>query len=373
VSSSPSQVRLLVMVLVAWCALSAAPVVANSPALPAAFFVIAVGLVAAVTLRFSTLVGLAMAVLGTALFAISMVLDPASAASRGSQGLGGTLSRLDQLLPALVAAVSLVGAAVCASLASWEIDGRPGAILDPALPEAARDDRAEELEEEAAVQPASGPAPAASTAFVGERQEARAATLEPPPEKPVPDEAQAHPEAPAAEPPIGSEEPAAVEQLPEARPEEIPPVEKPPAAVEEPAAAQEAPALHQSEGERGAAVEETKAAEEPAPAGAEPPVREDPAAGDRPAASVERATDREGPPVEEPSVATEAPLAGEAASTAGSQPGGGKKGKEIAARGFEEKNGRPEGDQLEAARPDWSRRRRPDDDVARRVPRRRKR
>src|SRR5439155_18140366 len=37
--SSPSQVRLLVMVLVAWCALSAAPVVANSPALPAAFFV----------------------------------------------------------------------------------------------------------------------------------------------------------------------------------------------------------------------------------------------------------------------------------------------------------------------------------------------
>lgn len=362
-SSSPSQVRLLVMVLVAWCALSAAPVVANSPALPAAFFVIAVGLVAAVTLRFSTLVGLAMAVVGTALFAISLVLDPASVANRGGQGLGGTLSRLDQLLPALVAAVSLVGAAVCASLASWEIDGRPGAILDPALREAARDDEAGELDDEPAV-----------VQVVSGQGLARAATLEPPPEKPVPEEAQAHPESPATEPPIGSEEPAAVEQLPEAQAlQEIPPAEKPPAAVQEPAAAEEAGALHQSEGERGAALEETKAAHEPAPAGAEPPVREESAAGDEPAASVERATETDGPPVEEPSVAREAPLAGEAASTAGSQPGGGKKGKEIAARGFEKKNGRSEGDRLETARPDWSRRRRPDDDVARRVPRRRKR
>jgi hypothetical protein len=361
VSSSPSQVRLLVMVLVAWCALSAAPVVANSPALPAAFFVIAVGLVAAVTLRFSTLVGLAMAVVGTALFAISMVLDPASVANRGGQGLGGTLSRLDQLLPALVAAVSLVGAAVCASLASWEIDGRPGAILDPALREAAREEAGELDDEPAVVQVVAG------------QGLARAATLEPPPEKPVPEQAQAHPEAPATEPPIGSEEPAAVEQLPEAQaPQEIPPAEKPPAAAQEPAAAEEAGALHQSEGERGAAVEETKA-EEPAPAGAEPPVREEPAAGVEPAANVERATETEGPPVEEPSVAREAPLAGETASTAGSQPGGGKKGKEIAARGFEDKNGRSEGDRPETARPDWSRRRRPDDDVARRVPRRRKR
>src|SRR5438270_1975898 len=131
--SSPSQVRLLVMVLVGWCALSAAPVVANSPALPAAFFVIAVGLVAAITLRFSTLVGLVMAVVGTALFAVSMVLDPASAAARGgAQGVAGAFTRLDQLVPALVAAVSLVGVAVCASLASWEIDGRPGAIDDVA-------------------------------------------------------------------------------------------------------------------------------------------------------------------------------------------------------------------------------------------------
>jgi hypothetical protein len=362
VSSSPSQVRLLVMVLVAWCALSAAPVVANSQPLPAAFFVIAIGLVAAVTLRFSTLVGLAMAVVGTALFAISMVLDPASAASRGGQGLGGTLSRLDQLLPALVAAVSLVGAAVCASLASWEIDGRPGAILDPALLEAAREEEAGDLHEEPAV-----------VQVVPGQGLARAATLEPPPEKPVLEEAQTHPEAPATEPSIGSEEPAALEQLPEAQaPQEIPPAEKPPAAVQEPAAAEEAGALHQSEGERGAVVEETKA-EEPAPAGAEPPVREEPAAGVEPAASVERATEEEGPPVEEPSVAREAPLAGETASTAGSQPGGGEKGKEIAARGFEEKNGRPEGDRLETGRPDWSRRRRPDDDVARRVPRRRKR
>ena len=153
--SSPSQVRLLVMVLVAWCALSAAPVVANSPSLPAAFFVIAVGLVAAVTLRFSTLVGLAMAVLGTALFAISVVLDPASGASRsGVQGLAGVLSRLDQLLPALVAAVSLVGTAVCASLASWEIDGRPGAILEPVGTE---EESEGELEQHASVvEPATG-------------------------------------------------------------------------------------------------------------------------------------------------------------------------------------------------------------------------
>jgi hypothetical protein len=85
------------MLLVAWCALSAAPAVALSPPLVSAFLVLALGLVAATTLRFSERAGMVVAVLTT------------------WRVLG----------PALLAAVALVGAAVLGELASagleWDL------------------------------------------------------------------------------------------------------------------------------------------------------------------------------------------------------------------------------------------------------------
>jgi hypothetical protein len=356
------------MVLVGWCALSAAPVVANSPALPAAFFVIAVGLVAAITLRFSTLVGLLMAVVGTALFAVSMVLDPANAAARGGvQGVAGAFTRLDQLVPALVAAVSLVGVAVCASLASWEIDGRPGAIQDVARRSGTGED-AEELEQR----------PSASHGFSGEaarsfagvateerRPAAAGAETEPPgvQERPGEEPAPARPaagEPPTAERPGGRpvEEPAGetAQQAERATSQEAAP-DQAPAAEEAPAFAGEPP---RDGGPASApdkpSVEQTQEVEGTAPAGEQGSAEEQPAPQVATDAQIER---REGAVVATP--AEGAPPAGEV------------KGEEIAARDIEEKNGRAEADQQQTARPDWRHRRRSDDDVARRLPRRRKR
>jgi hypothetical protein len=343
------------MVLVGWCALSAAPVVANSPALPAAFFVVAVGLVAAMTLRFSTLIGLLMAVLGTALFAVSMVLDPASAARAG-----GGIARLGLLVPALAAAISLVGVAVCASLTSWEIDGRPGAIQHAVArrPEAEREAEGEEEPVGASVLHSVGAA----------TQERRSEA--------VPEEAPEPVTPPAAEPAAKEgEEPAAVvaEAAPaEAAPAEEPPVEEArreePAAVEEAApaartvteAAPERPAEEAPAEEPAAAGE---AAREAAPAPEAAPAEQEPARAEAPAGELEAAPAAEPRAPEQPEAATaaEAPAAAE------------EKGEEIAARDIEEKNGTAEGDRLQPAGPDWRHRRRLDDDVARRLPRRRKR
>jgi hypothetical protein len=354
------------MVLVGWCALSAAPVVANSPALPAAFFVIAVGLVAAVTLRFSTLVGLVMAVVGTALFAVSMVLDPATAAARGGvQGVPGAFTRLDQLVPALVAAVSLVGVAVCASLASWEIDGRPGAIQDVSR-RAGAGEESDELEERAAV--SHGYRGETAHSFAGVATEERLAEgAEEQGAAPGERSAEARPAAaaeatgagqPAAERPAG--EPAAAEAAAtedrgpsrEAAPAEQPAAEEAPAAAgAPPQEGGSAPAPDQQ------AVQETTRVEQPAPPQEPAPV-EDPAAASQ-VASEAQAERHEGAAVATP--AESVPPAGEV------------KGEEIAARGIEEKNGRTDSDRPETARPDWRHRRRSDDDVIRRLPRRRKR
>jgi hypothetical protein len=370
-NGSASQVRLLVMVLVGWCALSAAPVVANSPALPAAFFVIAVGLVAAVTLRFSTLVGLVMAVVGTALFAVSMVLDPATAASRGGvQGLTGAFARLDQLVPALVAAVSLVGVAVCASLASWEIDGRPGAIQEVARRADAGED-VDEIEDRASVTHDRGrdeEAGQVATATLEQRpvqdraedaQPAPAAVEEPVSERRVQEAAGAA----AAEPAASQLHPAAEEASRAQEPAAPQPSEaERPAAQETPTAAPAAAGESRrdggpaSAGERQA-VEQTPAVEEPVPS-REPAVVEEQAAAPE-AASEAQVTRPEDAPVAAP--AETPPPAGEV------------KGEEIAARDIQEKNGSTEGERPQPARPDLRHRRRADDDVARRLPRRRKR
>ena len=152
-TASTSQIRLLVMVLIAWCALSAAPVVATSPALPAAFFVIGLGLVAAVTLRFSTLAGFAMALVGAVLFGLSIVSDQPALAGHGLlEGITTGIARPQLVLPVLMAAISLLGAAVCGWLASWGIEGRPGVIQAGAGEEAAGLSR----EPAAAVAPAAG-------------------------------------------------------------------------------------------------------------------------------------------------------------------------------------------------------------------------
>lgn len=347
-NGSPTQVRLLVMVLVGWCALSAAPVVANSPALPAAFFVIAVGLVAAVTLRFSTLVGLVMAVVGTALFAVSMVLDPSSAAARGgTQGVAGAFTRLDQLVPALVAAVSLVGVAVCASLASWEIEGRPGAIQEAARRAGAGEESEEPEQRPAAVPGFSGEA---ARSFAGSATEERPPAEiheEPPAEAPEPEKPAAEePEVqkPAAAAPGVEQEAAAHEPEPAA--EEVPAAAGAPPLGGGPASAPDRPA-----------GEQAPKAEEPAPSGEPPSAEEQPA--EQPAATQAQVKRREGAAVAAP---------GESAPPAGEV-----KGEEIAARDVEEKNGWAEAEQPAAVRPDWRHRRRVDDDVGRRLPRRRKR
>jgi hypothetical protein len=371
-SGSPSQIRLLVMVLVGWCALSAAPVVANSPALPAAFFVIAVGLVAAVTLRFSTVFGLLMAVLGTALFAVSMVLDPATAASRGTSGIGGAITRLDQLLPALVAAVSLVGVAVCASLASWEIDGRPGAIQEAVVRRGSGAEQDDHGDAYAPAQPAGEPhtfEPAARETAVAEHAEGR------------------H----AAEAPDGAREAAAVPGPPTGPGE--------PAEPAEPAAAGKAQDQPPGEEIAGRPAAEEVAGRPAAEEIAGRPAAEEAAAEETAAAASPRngepASDEEHPPVEQTPAITEPAPAAEPAQAAGhaAQPGqaerpqgaaaaapaetasqaGDVKGEEIAARDHEDRNGSAEGDQRQALGPDWRHRRRPDDDAARRIPRRRKR
>jgi hypothetical protein len=333
-------------------------VVANSPALPAAFFVIAVGLVAAVTLRFSTLVGLVMAVLGTALFAVSMVMDPATAGRGGTPGLAGAFSRLDQLVPALVAAVSLVGVAVCASLASWEIDGRPGAIQEVARRGAGEQEEQEEPEEE---EPSLRPGSGEEAAPLAASQRAGGPPTEPPPSEEPSTEELAAAAAPEAAPPQAPEGPAkSTQQTTEETTERAPAREAAPA---------EAPAAEATPAVTGA----------PPRDGGSPPATEQAAGG--PGEEV-----REGAPTPEtaqpaqaaPEAATETPAerregSAVAAPAESAPPAGEVKGEEIAARDVEEKNGRAEAEQPATTRPDWRHRRRPDDDVAGRLPRRRKR
>lgn len=225
-TASPSQIRLLVMVLIAWCALSAAPVVATSPALPAAFFVIGLGLVAAVTLRFSTLAGFGVAILGTVLFGLSVVSDQPALAGRGLlEGVATGIDRPQLILPVIMAAISLFGTAVCGWLASWGIEGRPGVIQAPGV-EDARDVR---LEPPPAVRAA---AQTAARTETGAKPEAETAP---------------EPEA------TGPREPAPA-PVPGAR------------GVEEPGGVRETAEVHESTGVHEATgVDESEPAEQPAP------------------------------------------------------------------------------------------------------------
>jgi hypothetical protein len=141
-TSPPVRTRSFVMVLLGWCAFSSAPVVALSPPLAAAFFVLAIGLVAVSTLRFSLLTGGVVAIVAAFLFAVVLAAGPVPVSTLGPEQIGRVLSALvrsQTLLPALLGAASLAGAAVFGDLAAagleWDLFARSTA------PAASRPDR----------------------------------------------------------------------------------------------------------------------------------------------------------------------------------------------------------------------------------------
>ena len=130
-TSPPVRTRSFVMVLVGWCAFSSAPVVALSPPMAAAFFVLAIGLVAVSTLRFSLLSGGVVALVGGVLFALVLAAGPVPISALGPEQVArilGALVRTHTLLPALLGATALVGAAVFGDLAAagleWDLFAR---------------------------------------------------------------------------------------------------------------------------------------------------------------------------------------------------------------------------------------------------------
>jgi len=129
------------MVLVGWMALSMAPVVAlGAPA--AGFAVLAAGLVAVTTLRFSVVVGAVVAALSFVAYTVAIAVGPVPPWALGPDELprlGRSLVRVQTLLPDLLTALSLAGTALFAELAStgleWDLvlrgtvrqrDDRPG-------------------------------------------------------------------------------------------------------------------------------------------------------------------------------------------------------------------------------------------------------
>ena len=136
--------RSFVMGLVAWCALSLAPVVALSPALAATFLLLASALAACATLRFSLAAGVVSAVVSAVLFTIVLALLQTPSEALNPGGLAGSVFRLAIGLPAMVGAVSLAGAVAFAELVSmgleWDVVLRRTADVrglesgDPAIP-----------------------------------------------------------------------------------------------------------------------------------------------------------------------------------------------------------------------------------------------
>jgi hypothetical protein len=124
VRTGPVRTRSFVMILVAWMALSLAPVVALGP--PAAgFAVLAAGLVAVTTLRFSVVWGALVAALSFVAYTVAIAVGPVPPWALGPdelQRLGRSLVRVQTLLPDLLAGLSLAGTALFAELASTGLE-----------------------------------------------------------------------------------------------------------------------------------------------------------------------------------------------------------------------------------------------------------
>lgn len=119
--TAPARTRSFVMVLVAWIALSLAPVVALAPSSAAAFAIVAAGLTSVVTLRLSLRWGVGAAVLSIAVFALADAegsASPWSLPPDAVERLGRSLIRGATLAPDLLTAMALLGSAASADLAS---------------------------------------------------------------------------------------------------------------------------------------------------------------------------------------------------------------------------------------------------------------
>ncbi len=148
-SSAPVRTRSFVMVLAGWMSLASAAVVGLSTPPAAAFVVLAIGLVAVVTLFLTVRWGLAVAGASLLAFVLAAAVGPAPPWGLGTvelQRLLRSLTRWQTLAPDLLAAVALAGTAVCAELASagleWDLVLR-GAVrrrqqVDETTPEPAR-------------------------------------------------------------------------------------------------------------------------------------------------------------------------------------------------------------------------------------------
>ena len=150
-TTPPVRTRSFVMVLLGWCAFASAPVVALCPPLAAAFFVLAMGLVAVVTLRFTLLSGGTAALLAAALFALVLAAGPAPATAVGPEQLGrmvAALGRSQTLVPALLGAAALGGAAVFGDLASAGLEWDQFARSIAPVPHAVEPEKEPESEPE---------------------------------------------------------------------------------------------------------------------------------------------------------------------------------------------------------------------------------
>lgn len=141
-NAPPVRTRSFVMVLVGWVSLASAAVVAVSAPATAAFAVLAIGLVAVVTLSRSLRWGAGVAAVSLFVFALAGVAGPFPPWALGPDDLLRllrSLVRWQTLAPDLLAAVALAGTAACAELASagleWDLVlrgtvGRPRQVED---------------------------------------------------------------------------------------------------------------------------------------------------------------------------------------------------------------------------------------------------
>lgn len=115
--------RSFVMGLIAWCALSLAPVVALSPPLAATFLLVASALAACATLRFSLLAGAVVAMVSAFLFAVTLAMLQVPVMEVLTPGtIAHALGQPSTVLPAMLATLSLAGAVAFAELVSMGLD-----------------------------------------------------------------------------------------------------------------------------------------------------------------------------------------------------------------------------------------------------------
>jgi hypothetical protein len=121
VTAEPVRTRSFVMVLVGWCALAAAPVVALTQPPVGAFCVLALGLIGASGLRFSLRVTGTMAAVCTIAFVLAEAVGPVSPWTLTADDMSQVARSLvhpQTLVPDLLAAAAFAGASLFGELAS---------------------------------------------------------------------------------------------------------------------------------------------------------------------------------------------------------------------------------------------------------------